>query len=226
MMLIMTPEGFQEQLEQPYLLFFDGGCRPVNPGGIAFCSYICYKPDGNKLFDGAELVCRETKLATNNRAEWYGLLFGCRRLKEFSEIEFLEIRGDSMSVIKSLCKIGRNKDWFADIRNESQNILKTYKWTAHHYPRKYNKIADKLADDLYEKIIIKEPFQESKLWKNHWYNQPATKKQIAFLEKRGIKFPDNLTKIEAFRISSSFAGVVEKKQKRTKKKKETPNDVQ
>ena len=52
---------------------FDGGCAPVNPGGIATFGWRFVGPDGRVLASDHGEVCRGPG-ATNNVAEWQALL--------------------------------------------------------------------------------------------------------------------------------------------------------
>lgn len=68
-------------------LFCDGGCEPKNPGGVATYGWVIYErrddgSNGNKLAFDKKVVADGGKLATNNYAEYCGLGFALRFLKD------------------------------------------------------------------------------------------------------------------------------------------------
>lgn len=181
------PVGYVEKIGCPnHVFYFDGMCKPINPKGIAIGSYVVYDPRGAKLFEGAEEICREVDEATNNTAEWAGLVLGLRRLFDTNEVvERLEINGDSQIVICSLKTIGKTpalhlQKW----KTEAHQILSGFnvEWTANHLYREDNAEADAIGNVFYETV---EPFDDTVLDSNHWYQDPASKKQIKYLRILG-----------------------------------------
>ena len=80
------------------LLCVDGGCEPKNPGGIACCGWVIYHDDkilveeGRVLLDGGDL-------ATNNYAEYCGLGFSLKWLRDQNWRGNLTIQADSQLLI-------------------------------------------------------------------------------------------------------------------------------
>ncbi len=179
------PAGFHEALEGPmYVLYFDGMCSPVNPQGICIGSFILYDTHGIQVGKGRELICRETNEATNNTGEWAALVLGLRFAKDLG-VKRLEINGDSQIVLGSLTTFKRPAVHLQKWKDEAHSFLSEIEWTANHIPREDNAEADALGNELYEQIIVSEPFDESKLGDNHWYNKPPTDKQLAYLKRLG-----------------------------------------
>jgi len=90
-----------------YKLYFDGGCGPKNPGGIA--TFGCYvEKDGQQLFK-MQGVMDETD-TSNNVAEYGGLITGLTwLLKEQLQDEKVVVIGDSKLVISQMFRHWRIK---------------------------------------------------------------------------------------------------------------------
>lgn len=75
-------------LEIPEInLYCDGACEPKNPGGVATYGWVLYErlengSNGSRLTKGMNVVVDGGKLATNNYAEYCGLGFALRFLKD------------------------------------------------------------------------------------------------------------------------------------------------
>ena len=79
------------------VLYFDGLCEPINPGGIACCGYVI-KSDGKLLEAGCNLAARRS---TNNVAEYTALIRGLDGLVRLG-IKGAVVRGDSQLVIRQM----------------------------------------------------------------------------------------------------------------------------
>jgi len=161
------------------ILEFDGGCEPVNPGGIAVGSFVLRDTDKNVLTTGAAEVGRYTPQATNNTAEFSGLLLGLETIiKDYSWPKHLGIFGDSEVVVKwflqrnCLIKPNPKAPHLEPLKLRIRNILKSEDrvWTAEHVLREYNSDADMVGRVLLEKL---EPFDRSKLYADHWWNKKS-----------------------------------------------------
>lgn len=83
-------------------IYFDGACIPVNPGGTATGAFRILTRNGEVVHSDKFLVCRGP-VATNNVAEWAGLLATLRWVRaQFPGSLHFEIRGDSQLVIHQL----------------------------------------------------------------------------------------------------------------------------
>ncbi len=126
-----------------YVLHFDGGAPPTNPGP-AGCRAVLLLDDKVIAKWGSFLG-----EATNNFAEYNGLLLGLKNiLNEFWEIESLLVKGDSQLVIKQ-CK----NEWkvhnerLKPLHAEVQHLVKKFNQIDFEYiPRSQNSIADEIAD--------------------------------------------------------------------------------
>src|SRR6056297_2903305 len=90
-----------------YKLYFDGGCGPQNPGGIA--TYGCYiEKDGVQIFK-AQGVMDETD-TSNNVAEYGAVITGLTWLIEQQlQDEKIVVIGDSKLVISQMFRHWRIK---------------------------------------------------------------------------------------------------------------------
>jgi ribonuclease HI len=81
--------------------YFDGLCEP-NPGGVATYGFVVTR-NGKKIHDGHGLACPpRTPQATNNVAEYTGLIKALEWLADQKVREPVVVRGDSDLVIKQL----------------------------------------------------------------------------------------------------------------------------
>src|SRR5260221_11760064 len=82
------------------IIHFDGSCGPKNPGGTAIGAWII--KGEHELARRSEVAC-SGEGATNNIAEWHGLLGALQYIKEYLPgAKELDIRGDSQLVVNQL----------------------------------------------------------------------------------------------------------------------------
>jgi tryptophan 2,3-dioxygenase len=119
----------------------DGGARG-NPGPAAAAAVIS-TPDGEVLADAAERI----GVATNNVAEYRGLLLGLERARELGATE-VEVVNDSELVAKQV--IGDYKVKNADLKPlhaRAMDALRDFdRWTVRSVPRAHNSAADALVN--------------------------------------------------------------------------------
>jgi ribonuclease HI len=124
-------------------MFADGGSRG-NPGPAA---------SGAVLFDEAGAVLREVGtflgVATNNVAEWTGLLTGLEAALELG-VDDLAVRLDSELVVKQISGAYRVKnEGLIPLHAKAKVLLRKF---AHvdvkHVPRKQNAAADALVNQV------------------------------------------------------------------------------
>lgn len=84
------------------LLCVDGGCEPKNPGGIATCGWVIYDSLKNVLVKEARFVVDGGPLATNNYAEYCGLGFALKWLREQEWRGELIIQADSQLLVNQV----------------------------------------------------------------------------------------------------------------------------
>ena len=127
-----------------HLLQFDGLSEP-NPG-ISTGGAVVFAPETRRpLFERGEFI----DFATNNQAEYMGLLIGVKKASEMG-IKHLLIEGDSQLVINQVA--GKWK-----VKNETLRALHKeleYEWpqfdfvAIRHVYRNNNKYADKITNDV------------------------------------------------------------------------------
>lgn len=98
------------------VLYFDGGCRPTNPGPAGFACILSF-PDTS--IDDYKLA-RFYGWRTNNEAEYAGLITGIKMARDRG-IKYLHIVTDSQLVEKQLtgewaCRDGKLKGYLAEAR--------------------------------------------------------------------------------------------------------------
>jgi len=133
-------------------IHFDGLCLPKNPGGIATYGFVA-KRGGKILHEEAGLAAPPfTPQATNNVAEYTGLLKALEwAVGQSLEKEKTLVRGDSQLVIKQLkgeykVKSPSIVDLFTRVRDLSKKFAAiTFEWI----PREENREADALTNRAY-----------------------------------------------------------------------------
>ena len=125
-----------------YLLRFDGGSRG-NPG-VAAAGMVIYDDEGQEIWSGWKF---HEEAATNNFAEYLGLLCGMRCIESFG-IRRLIVEGDSQLIVRQLngeyrCKEETLKKFYYAITEMAERL--DY-FEIRHIPRAENKRADWLAN--------------------------------------------------------------------------------
>jgi ribonuclease HI len=125
----------------------DGGARG-NPGPAAAAAVVS-TPDGEVLDEAAELLGR----ATNNVAEYRGLLLGLRRARELGATE-VDVVNDSELVAKQIT--GAYKVKHPDMRPLHAEALAALggfeRWTVRSVPRALNAQADALVNAALDRV--------------------------------------------------------------------------
>ncbi|MGW0942478.1 bifunctional RNase H/acid phosphatase [Streptomyces sp. NPDC002623] len=126
-----------------FIVEADGGSRG-NPGPAGYGSVVIDAGTGETLVERAEYI----GVATNNVAEYRGLLAGLRAARELDPSAAVRVRMDSKLVVEQMS--GRWKIKHPDMKPlaaEAARILPrpqvTYEWI----PREQNKHADRLANE-------------------------------------------------------------------------------
>jgi ribonuclease HI len=125
----------------------DGGARG-NPGPAAGASVIT-APDGEVLDEAMEVL----GTATNNVAEYRGLLLGLRRARDLGATE-VDIVNDSELIAKQLT--GAYKVKHAGLRPlylEAMHELRDFeRWSVRSVPREQNAHADALVNQALDAV--------------------------------------------------------------------------
>lgn len=137
--------------QEHYFLYFDG-CSKGNPG-IAGCGAVLYDNFHNELWSGSLFV---SKYATNNVAEYKGLIFGLQNILEYNKneleeknkIKHITVNGDSLLVIKQMKREWKVKDEkMIELHREAKELeLHFNKIVYNHVLRDKNKRADELSN--------------------------------------------------------------------------------
>lgn len=126
-------------------LYFDGSCGPKNPGGYACYAFV--------IIDEKKEIARKTGVecqgenATNNIAEYAGLLHGLEYMIENNITQKVEIFGDSQLVINQVngtwkCKQKHLQTVLANVHSKLDQFTS---WEANWIPRENNALADGLS---------------------------------------------------------------------------------
>jgi ribonuclease HI len=83
-------------------LCVDGGCEPMNPGGVATSGWVIYGELNQTLVEECRVVQDGGPLATNNYAEYCSLGFALRWLKDQNWRGQLTIQADSQLLINQV----------------------------------------------------------------------------------------------------------------------------
>lgn len=127
------------------ILYFDGGSRG-NPGEAAGAAVIVM-PDGQQY-----TVSQYIKVATNNEAEYTGLVIGLQKAIDLG-IEELIVKGDSQLVINQVTgKWKVNSPHLKQFYNETQRLRKKIKTISIDWVRRHeNHLADKAVNQCIDK---------------------------------------------------------------------------
>lgn len=160
-------------------IYFDGGCLPKNPGGVATYGYLIYE-DSNLLHSDYGVIGVGEGM-TNNVAEYTALLQALRHMKgTFSHKKKITVYGDSQLVLKM---VGRQ--WGYDKKGqylphkdaphlraflkEIHDLMEDYEiFNLNWIPREKNKEADKLTRLAYKdyqkgEAVVEVPFEKKNL---------------------------------------------------------------
>ena len=121
------------------VVFSDGAARG-NPGPAGAGAVV--------KADGASYPLKEALgKATNNVAEYKGLLLGLRKAQRLGARE-VEVRADSELMIRQLNgKYAVKNEGLKPLYNEAKALLESFdKWTAKHIPREENSEADEMSN--------------------------------------------------------------------------------
>jgi ribonuclease HI len=155
-----------ENIRKPYVLYFDGLCEPVNPGGVACYGWLLQDENGKTVASGKGEYCRGHG-ATSNVAEWCALGFGLRWISDncqtggpVEDLGALWIRGDSQVVIQQLAgKYQCHKPTMQRMHDRCWELLNQIflpveiEWI----PREENEPADALSREAYRDVTGKDP---------------------------------------------------------------------
>jgi probable phosphoglycerate mutase len=130
-------------LPREFVVEADGGSRG-NPGPAGYGAVVLDPATGETLAEAAEYI----GVATNNVAEYKGLLAGLKAAKALDPQASIRVRMDSKLVVEQMS--GRWKIKHPDMRPlaaEAARIFPAFQVTYEWIPRERNKHADRLANE-------------------------------------------------------------------------------
>jgi ribonuclease HI len=129
-------------------IYFDGLCRPRNPGGVATYGYVIYQ-DGKKVKNGCGVVGSGAGM-TNNVAEYSALKHAVEWVSRNGDDNEIVIKGDSQLVIHQMSgtwqiKSATSKKFVPEIHRMLEGRKTSFVWI----PREQNAEADQLSNVAY-----------------------------------------------------------------------------
>jgi ribonuclease HI len=117
-------ERIPETLRKTLVLYFDGICDSVNPGGVACYGWVVKTTDGIDVMSGNGVFCKGNG-ASQDGADWVALGMGLRWLWNhrggFTDIE---IRGDAMTVLQQLYGKWECRQWkLQQLRDRCRELI-------------------------------------------------------------------------------------------------------
>jgi ribonuclease HI len=130
-------------------IYFDGLCRPKNPGGVATYGFLIYR-DGKKVNRGYGVVGSGPGM-TNNVAEYTALKHAAEWVNRHGGDDEIVIKGDSQLVIHQMngtwqVKSATSKKFVPEIRKLLKGMKIQFIWI----PREQNSEADELSNIAYD----------------------------------------------------------------------------
>lgn len=125
-------------------IFTDGGSR--NNPGLAACSFVAYDQNKHKIAFAAKFL----NIATNNAAEYEGVLLALNYLQHKNEVTEANFYLDSVLVCQQLNGKFKIKNWeLQKLIIKAFNIINKlpYKPIFNIIPREQNKEADRLVNE-------------------------------------------------------------------------------
>jgi len=183
------------------VVYFDGACEPVNPGGVGSYGFVAYR-ENNFLHGEGGVACVGERWCTNNYAEYTALI----KALEWSlsrRWECVEARGDSQLVVRQI-------EGLYQVRSHTLKTLyeralqlaerfSTFRIT--WVPRYKNREADRYSKEAYCKYLQADPHIRERYVKHL-----ATERQIAILKRLGIEPSPCLSKREASQLIEKTLG--------------------
>jgi ribonuclease HI len=129
-------------------IYFDGLCRPKNPGGVATYGYVIYR-DTEKVKSGCGVVGSGAGM-TNNVAEYSALKHAAEWVSRNITKDEIVFKGDSQLVICQMTGIWQiksetSKKFVPEIRSLLEGRKTRFVWI----PREQNAEADLLSNMAY-----------------------------------------------------------------------------
>lgn len=130
--------------KQEGIVYFDGGSRG-NPGLSVGCAYLVA---GNQIFETGQIL----EIATNNEAEYRGLIVGLKKAKELG-LKRLKVFGDSQLIINHVRGVWSCNQPHLQLLLEEVRILLHYfdscdlQWVKRTENKKADEICNRMMDE-------------------------------------------------------------------------------
>jgi ribonuclease HI len=161
-------------LSRDLTLFFDGGCEPVNPGGIG--TYGWYLLDRGVEVKWSTGVASSSHIMTNNLCEYQALGFALRWLSDQGWKGRLKIFGDSKLIVHQIRRDWKcNKKHLQALRQRCWELLREVcpdGYDIEWIPREENARADELSRMAYEDRTGSPCPERGRKGKKRWQRMP------------------------------------------------------
>jgi len=179
------------------VVYVDGLCEPVNPGGVACYGYVVYR-DGERVAEGCGVADHPSP--SNNVAEYWACIKALERLAEMGlgRGEEVVVRSDSQLLVRQLSgryavRAPRIRPLFERASSLAKSLGRVrFEWV----PREENEEADRLSRVAYERHASENLEEFLKRYGRYL----ATERQRALLERLGLPCPPWTPKREASRL--------------------------
>ena len=199
------------------IVYVDGLCEPVNPGGIACYGYVIYV-NGVKMVEDCGVIDHPDP--SNNVAEYMACIKAVEKLDELGlRNEHVTVKGDSQLLIFQLngfysVRSGR----ILPLYEEAVNVIKKFKHIRFEWiPREENVEADELSRKAYHEHVAK----NIEVFLKKYQSYLATEKQKTFLKQLKIPYPPWISKREASVLISESIKTISSKPSQVRGKKFT-----
>lgn len=178
----------------PLHVHFDGLCQPINPQGIACYGFVARRGD-TVLHEEHGLATEPfTESATNNLAEYVGLLKALAWLdREGHHDRPVRVHGDSMMVVEQMMgKYKPKADSILAAYHEARALTGRFRdLTVTWVPRAENGHADDLTERAY-----REAMETNAEWRRRAEVFLATPAELAALQRRGIPVKPYMSRMD------------------------------
>jgi len=178
------------------VLYVDGLCEPINPGGIMACGVVAYR--GKQRILEASTAWASTP-SSNNIAEYAACIHGLRLLSDMGlTSEEVVVCSDSQLMVRQINgEYAVHSENIAGPYYQVQQLASLFhKIRFRWVPREQNTEADALSRQAYKAWIEENP----ELFRERYGTYMASQKQIAFLRRLNITPPPYVSKQEASRL--------------------------
>ncbi|MFB6490074.1 MAG: ribonuclease HI [Thermoproteus sp. AZ2] len=173
------------------VVFFDGACEPINPGGVGTYAFVVR---GAEAYSEAGIACEPGPHCTNNVAEYTGLVKALRWLRARG-IKGAVVKGDSQLVIRQVQGIyavrsERLKPLYEEARALAKEVGAVLMWI----PREKN-LADELTKAAYISYLDTRP-DLVEAFRRYFAGDDL----LAEVEALGLKPYKYMSRIDAMRL--------------------------